>query len=525
MVLMLANHYRLLAEKPISAEDFYGDDVRYSTEFEHLESELGKANSLHADQGPDWIVVRDGCELLLQSQSKDLRAVAWLTWSLYQIDSLPGLEAGLGALHYLCTEHWDALHPRKPRTRLAALTWLVSRIDQSLVELPATSTEPGVLTRLATQLRELDICLTGHYADQAPLLLPLCRRLDTLASNAPAEQSTASATTVATQPSKARVIPINQPSADTLGKISDSRDAHKCLRTLQDQARLLSAWWCQESIVDPRAYRLARTLLWLPLDNLPEHDAQQSTTLRGLPADRLANYRERLAQGQPDALLQDVESSLGRSPFWLDGQYIAWQCLQALDAQPAMYEIEIQLALLLRRLPGLEQLCFHDHTPFADDETRAWIDAHILPHTQVPSAQAERSSGNSDSANRPWDEALTKASEQLRKGSLKSGIQLIKQAMQPVRGERERFHWQLAQARLCFQARQYELAFHQLESLYQVLHGSDLERWEPDLAMTVLQLLLDCCNKLPGNPILRQRKSEIYQRLCHLDLEAALDQA
>ena len=65
MVLMLANHYRLLAEKPISAEDFYGDDVRYSTEFEHLESELGKANSLHADQGPDWIVVRDGCELLL----------------------------------------------------------------------------------------------------------------------------------------------------------------------------------------------------------------------------------------------------------------------------------------------------------------------------------------------------------------------------------------------------------------------------------------------------------------------------
>ncbi len=94
-----------------------------------------------------------------------------------------------------------------------------------------------------------------------------------------------------------------------------------------------------------------------------------------------------------------------------------------------------------------------------------------------------------------------------------------------MRGERERFHWQLAQARFCFQARQYELAFHQLESLYQVLHGSDLERWEPDLAMTVLQLLLDCCNKLPGNPILRQRKSEIYQRLCHLDLEAALDQA
>jgi len=35
-----------------------GDDVRYSAEFRaSSESELSKANSLHADQGPDWIVV------------------------------------------------------------------------------------------------------------------------------------------------------------------------------------------------------------------------------------------------------------------------------------------------------------------------------------------------------------------------------------------------------------------------------------------------------------------------------------
>ena len=111
---MLANHYRQLAEKPISDADFYGDDVRYSTEFECLENELNKANSLHDKQGPDWMLVRDGCEALLQSQSKDLRAAVWLTWSLYQVDSVTGLEAGLGALNYLCSQHWPAQAANPP---------------------------------------------------------------------------------------------------------------------------------------------------------------------------------------------------------------------------------------------------------------------------------------------------------------------------------------------------------------------------------------------------------------------------
>lgn len=522
---MLADHYMTLAEKPISDADFYGDDVRYSAEFECLENELGKSNSLHEKQGPDWVLVRDGCEALLQSQSKDLRAAVWLTWSLYQVDFVSGLEAGLGAINYLCTQHWEALHPRKPRTRLAAFSWLIPRIDQAINDLPSGAAEPHALQRLAKQMRELDRCLTTQFADQAPLLAPACRRLDALCQS-PAQQIEATIVPPAPVPAmvnSAQIIPISNASSENLGAVNDSRDAHKCLRTLQEQARLLGNWWQQEAVTDPRAFRLARTVLWLPIDTLPEHDAQNSTTLRGLPTDRLKNYRERLAQGQFNSLLIDLEASLARSPFWLDGQYIAWHCLHALDAQPAMYEIEIQLALLLKRLPGLERLCFHDHTPFADDETRRWISTRILPHTGTRAE--EQQSIAIDGAQQPWEDALATAVRQLRKGSLKAGIQMIKQAMLKVTGDRERFQWQLVQARLCFQARQYDLARHQLESLYQVLQGSDLERWEPDLALTVLQLLLDCCDKLPGSAALRERKNEIYQRLCHLDLEAALDQA
>ncbi len=526
MSLMLADRYMKLAETPISAGDFYGADVRYSAEFERIENELSKASSLHAQQTPDWSLVHDGCEALLLSQSKDLRAAVWLAWSLYQVESVPGLEAGLTALNALCAQHWEALHPRKPRTRLAALTWLTSRIDQAMADLPTAA--PDTLKRLASQLRKLDECLAGHFADQAPLLLPICRRLDALVSSPQSQHQAvedATRSALAAVPS-AQVIPINPNSSDTLSAINDSRDAHKCLRIIQDQARLLSHWWSQESVTDPRAYRLTRTLLWLPIDTLPEHDADKNTTLRGLPVDRLASYRERLAQGQFNALLIDLEGSLTRSPFWLDGQYMAWQCLQALDAQPAMHEIEVQLALFLQRLPGLQLLCFHDHSAFADEQTRAWIESRVQPHTATANQRVEYAAEASPQrAQSPWEDALDAAVQQLRKGSLKAGIQLIKQAMPALRSDRERFHWQLAQARLCYQARQYELAYHQLESLYQVLKDVHLDRWEPDLALTLLRLLLDCCNKLPGSSALRERKSEIYQRLCQLDLEAALDQA
>ncbi|WP_240997691.1 type VI secretion system ImpA family N-terminal domain-containing protein, partial [Pseudomonas viridiflava] len=43
----LSAHYLELAKVPVSAENFAGEDVRFSVEFEALESELGKAQSMH----------------------------------------------------------------------------------------------------------------------------------------------------------------------------------------------------------------------------------------------------------------------------------------------------------------------------------------------------------------------------------------------------------------------------------------------------------------------------------------------
>ncbi|MEK0364419.1 type VI secretion system protein TssA [Pseudomonas sp. CBC3] len=514
----LAAHYLAVAKSPITATCFAGDDLRYAVEYEALEQELGKATSVHIAGAIDWELVREGSERLLTTQTKDLRIAAWLTWSLYQRDSFTGLHAGVTMLSYLCSAHWDELHPHKSRTRSAAITWLVPRMEDVLADHVPMGEQLPLFEHIALELRSLENSLASHLGVQAPLLLPLCRRLDDMVKRAGIAHPQPG-------PVGAAIAQVKQAAAQVLTAttpVEHEKDAHKSLRGLQDQARPLCSWWLKQKATDLKPLRLARTLLWLQIDSLPERNAEQITTLRGIPADKLANYRERFAQGLYADLLADLEASIVRAPFWLDGQRLAWECLNELDAKQAMREVEIQLALFLQRMPGLDELRFHDGTPFAHAETRAWISARVMPHVQP--AQAPSESLTSQTGAPPaWEEALQDVLPQLRKDGLKSAVQSLKPGLNQARGGRERFFWQLTLARLCFQAKKYDLAKTQLESLDQTLQASGLGDWEPDLALEVLRLLHNCCELLPQNHAVRESKDEIYRRLCHLDLEVVLD--
>ncbi|QIB51867.1 type VI secretion system protein TssA [Pseudomonas sp. OIL-1] len=518
MASMPVQHYlENVAHKPISDADFAGTDVRYSPEFEALEAELAKTGSLHQGEGTDWETVRVTAEAILTTSSKDLRVAAWLAWSLFQEQSLSGLQAGIAVIHALCTGHWSELHPRKMRTRSAALRWLQPRLEQALGECSPQPDDFDALRAIAPLLRGLDTQLSAQLGSDTPELLPLCRRLEELVKRSEQEHTPPP---LASTPIKPVVVSSSSSDSDTP---QSSKDAHKLLRQLQDQGRQLCSWWQQQKVGDVRSIKLSRTLLWLPIDNAPEHDANNVTALRGLPADRLAAYQERLAQGHYSELLLDLETSIARAPFWLDGQYLAWQCLQNLNNEAAMQELESQLGAFLKRLPDLHTLCFHDGAPFASGEALNWITTRVLAQdlTHQPDANSAAAASDTTAA---WNNALQDALVVLRDDGLKAAVQHIKQASQQAKGGRDRFHWKLAQARLCYHAGKYEMASVQLDSLDQLLQTSGLGDWEPDLNLQVLSLSYRCCERLPQQHM-RERKEEIYRRLCHLDLEVVLDQA
>lgn len=253
---------------------------------------------------------------------------------------------------------------------------------------------------------------------------------------------------------------------------------------------------------------------------MPERNAEQITALRGLPEDKLKAYQDRFDQGNYANLLVELEASLAKAPFWFDGQRMVWECLHGLQAELAMREVETLFALFIQRLPGIIELRFHNGTPFADPATRAWISAYVTPHLQTPSAPRKVETTGSPLA---WESALEEVLPILRKDGLKAAVQILKQGLQSAHGGRARFFWQFALARLCFLAKKYELAKTQLERLDQTLHDSGLQAWEPDLVLEVLHMLHGCCELLPQNHAVRERKEEVYRRLCHLDLEVVLE--
>ncbi|WP_028620446.1 type VI secretion system protein TssA [Pseudomonas sp. Ant30-3] len=512
----LSAHYLELAKASVSKENFAGEDVRFSSEYEGLESELSKASSMHESGQIDWLKIRENSENLLRTQSKDLRVGAWLTWALYQRESFQGLLAGLGLLHYLCEHHWPELHPAKARTRAASVSWLVPRLEQVLTENIAIKEQLPMFRRLVEHLEGLDAACTQHLGDDAPLLLPLSRRLKSMVQRAADNQPEPGVVGAAVAQVKQAATQLFTPGAP----IDNEKEAHKALRAQQENARPLCAWWLKQKATDLRALRLNRTLLWLPIDAVPERNAEQITVLRGLPIDKLKAYQERYDQGKYADLLVELEASLAKAPFWFDGQRMVWECLQGLNAELAMREVEIHFALLIQRLPGIIELRFHDGAPFADPATRAWISGSVMPHLQTASAPRKTEVADTQPA---WELALEEVLPILRKEGLKAAVQILKQGLQSAQGGRVRFFWQFALARLCFMAKKYELARTQLETLDQTLQDSGLNAWEPDLALEVLHLLHSCCELLPQNHAVRERKEEIYRRLCHLDLEVVLE--
>lgn len=512
----LASHYLDLVATPISSENYAGEDVRYCPEYECLETELAKASSMHGNGQMDWQRILEVSEGILRTQSKDLRVATWMTWALHQRESFAGLQAGVAMLLKFCQDRWDDLHPRKTRTRAAAVGWLIPRIEPLFVESLAIKDQLPLFRQLAENLWGLDECLTARLGSDAPLMLPMCRRLEQMIERASQGQPEPGSVGAVVAQVKQAAISLLAP----VSAIDNEKDAHKALRAQQDNARPLCSWWLRQKATDLRALRLNRTLLWLPIDSLPERNAEQITALRSLPPDKLRSYTERFEQGQYADLLVDLETSLARAPFWFDGQRLAWECLQALNAEAAMREVEIQFALFLQRLPGVIDLKFFDGDPFADPNTRGWISSHVLPHLQAPSPPREVVTSGESPA---WELVLEEALSMLRKEGLKSAVQLLKQGLHSAQGGRERFFWQLSMARLCLQAKKYELAKSQLESLDEQLQESALHQWEPDLALQVLHLLHTCCEMLPQNHSVRERKDEVFRRLCHLDLEVVLD--
>ncbi|WP_242396304.1 type VI secretion system domain-containing protein, partial [Anaeromyxobacter oryzisoli] len=275
------------------------------------------------------------------------------------------------------------------------------------------------------------------------------------------------------------------------------------------------------SASDPLAYRVVRTGIWLHLASEPPAEGGKTTV--PAPGEDLRAQLELLAQNQKwTALLEEAESALGRNRFWLDLHRMTSQALSGLGPahDRARDAIAAELRTLLVRMPALPTLSFADGTPFADPQTRTWLEEEVAPK---PGAGGAGSAAADDAAIDPAVlERISRARKLFGGGQAKEALGEFQAFVATRPDGRAQFRARLDLARACAGAGLTALAKGTYEELDREAVAHGLDAWEPALAAECLKGLIAAARAMSKDPRGATQGLEArYQRLCRLDPAAA----
>lgn len=527
-----------LGVAPISADAPAGASARYEAEFTALEEELAKQESLTA-QAVDWARVVELATLILRSQSKDLLVAAYLARGLQERQGIAGLAIGLGVMRDISTNFWDDLFPpaKRLRARGTAVQWMAEKCGARLAEKPPTPADDTHVKAAAEALAALDAVLVEKMPDDTPSLRDLAKPLKDFAqaAEARAKKTAAPAASPAPAPSSgdADVVPIPgaaptpppRPASPVaasapVGDVGSDNDARKALRNIQDIARKVADFWLSQKPGDARAFRVTRMATWLMIDNAPP--AENGRTQLNPPApERLKAFQIQFEQGHYDKLIPELELSVARTPFWLDGQHLSFRALGMLgpSAAEAAAAVQAETVHFVERLPQMLELAFSDGTPFANDATRLWLE-------EARGAQGSGNAGGSKTEAAPWADAFKDARTKAAKGELPKAVADMQAGLAKAGSAAERFNWRLATAELLAGAGQTAVAAALLESLAEEIEQRRLDEWQPALAARVFVQLVNCYRKestgKKPNPDAAAKLEVAHARLSRIDPAAAL---
>jgi type VI secretion system protein VasJ len=284
---------------------------------------------------------------------------------------------------------------------------------------------------------------------------------------------------------------------------------------------------------DPRAYALVRHALWFtianepPVSNQTAGSRERPTEIPAPDIGELEVAKRRLSTtSDPRALVDMIdrlEVLILDSPFWLDPHRFVVQALTQLGEAYAAARKTVAITTLafVQRLPGVLNLAFLSGHPFAGSETRAWIEDSALVGGNTSSNRAGAASALADTE--------AKARKLASEDKAREGLSVFVGSRRMLSSERERFEWDLAQAKYC---RDYGLggvALSLLENLEGPIAERRLEDWEPTWVIEHAIALLGLYNAehaeagaANAHPARRDAVRRVFSRLSRLDPIAAI---
>jgi type VI secretion system protein VasJ len=509
--------------EPVSAEAPTGANARYDVDYEKLLAEIAK---IEAPSGGavDWVQVEKLGGGILQKRSKDLLIAAYTGYAFFGMKrATVGLLNGMVLLTELLDKYWEGLFPDLTRTkaRANALGWFLQRTTIALGGIKVSRADRDTVEALFSTGQRLAELARTKFAGGGPAFGPLLEALERLKLQLPPEAPPAPA--VAAPPAgAAAAVPTPSAPASVAASPAPSppppppasgEDIGNYLSGVGDALLAAAANLRHTDATDPLAYRLLRTAIWLRVSQLPPTENGRSAIPPLAPAVR-TQLDTLSANGKFLELVEEAESALEQQRLSLDLNRYAARGLTSLGPayDAARKAVQGEVAGLLRRVPGLMELLASDGTPFADGQTRAWLDLEVLAGNASGGGKA--SGGvNDDNA-----DAVREAKALFSNGKSSEGLALLQNKVQSADSGHARFRLRLELAKLCVAANQAALARALYSALAKECTVHDLDTWDPQLSVECLEGLLS----FRPTGALSEEDSGYYQRLCRISPAAAM---
>jgi type VI secretion system protein VasJ len=452
---------------PISAASFCGEDGSYDPDFESARNEADKSTE------NNYALMEEASKRFLTKKSKDMRALGYLALSAAMNDGLDSFGETVTAYCSLVMEHWDDIHPKRPTARANALKWLNGERNVGLLAALDGGATYETLQAATDKLEELRAFCDQKFPENPPSFAGFIKLVKEMAEKrkpkpveeAPAEGAGGSGTPAA---------------GPAQGPIASADDA---MLSIQN-----GAYWLQENAkTDPLPYRLIRMLKWATLqETIPNTGGK--TMLPPPYATAIEAYRNLFDSQQWADLAKNGEEAFSGDGmlFWFDLQRYICAGLAGLGPEYAgcSKAIRTELALLLSRLPALVNLSFDDGTPFADSMTQDWIQNDVL------SLLGGGSGGGTAPIKKKGDvgEEQKQAAILMGEGKLEAALHVLRTGLANDSSVKNNFDRKLIMADLLYKGNKPHVARSLLEDLKSSILAYSLERWDPDLCVSVYHL-------------------------------------
>ncbi len=550
-----------LGKTPISEENPSGKDVRYEPDFEALSHEIAKLGSPTAGSTTDWDKVKKLSVSILETQSKHLQVATYYTYSQMKTEGLDGFFKGVHVLRDILENFWDTMFPPKKRMkgRRGIVEWWLEKTKDFISDAETISWKGEKRDQLIDDLSFMDEFL-GENMDNAPLFRPLINQIksvieaeapkepsaeeslkpekpettpgaqapkesppskdgpepettikppplskETLESTTPKEPSTASkAVPETSSPAPEKPVVKTSPAPGTVGtpfsETSADTDTGVILKQgLSLLGKSVSALR-QQNFFDPTPYRLSRLVAWTPIDDvpsatggktmLPPPDGQIISTITSLY--NASNWQE---------LVDACESRVKQYLFWLDLSRYVVQAMEQLGHPEISDVIDTETHFYVKRLKGIEILSFSDGTPFADGETREWLKG--LGRGKE-SSMPDIGSDGPGSLKEKVRLGMHKAQKLIKEQKTDTALSMIMERQTGSVSGREKFLWKLELCRVLINSKHILIASSYIDDIINGVEKYHLEKWEPDIAVDALSLVLK---------VLRLQQKEEYEPL------------